>query len=367
MKRWVWVLIFTSFAGLAWAQEDWRSRGILLSEARLGTLQTRIDERVEPTYSAWLALKAECDANVGREPQPTTTWLVPPRYDDPTGHDEAIGSFGDDSRYAYKLALCYRMTGEEPYAAAAARIIDAWATTLEVFPDDSYNEQSKLSFSTRFPPMIYAADLLEGSSAWTDAHRETFRNFVREAALPMTSIAFTRGNNWGNRGLVLLLASAAYLDDRERFDEGVQRWKFFVHSQIGPEGEMWFEVRRNESTGDRGISYSHSALFAQTVAAEILRVNGQDLYDWASPNGNTLRRAFETIAAWTRRPEAFPFYEGDPSQMRGNPRRVSYFEVLNARWPNEDAASVLLQERPLDEDVVAPNMTFTHGEPLSTR
>jgi len=70
--------------------------------------------------------------------------------------------------------------------------------------------------------------------------------------------------------------------------------------QIGDQRHLHHEVRR--SGGMRGIWYSHFSLFPQTIAAEILRLAGRDLYDGLSPEGHTLRQAFEPLAGWSRDP-----------------------------------------------------------------
>ena len=49
--------------------------------------------------------------------------------------------------------------------------------------------------------------------------------------------------------------------------------------------------------------------------------------------------------------------------MRGTDY-VSYYEILNPRWPNADAAAMLAALRPLSATHSAPALTFTHGEAL---
>jgi hypothetical protein len=186
-----------------------------------------------------------------------------------------------------------------------------------------------------------------------------FADFLRERAAPMSCM--DRENNWGNWGLVLSAAAAVYLKDEVLFGACVERWKYFIEHQIADDGHMPHEV--NRSGGMRGIWYTHFALMPQTVAAEILKINGQDLYNFVSPSGRTLKFAYEIIAVWTRRPATFPYWDGDPQKLTGR-SYVSYFEILNTLWPNKAAEGLLNKYRPLTAGHSAPFLTFTHGTPL---
>jgi hypothetical protein len=181
----------------------------------------------------------------------------------------------------------------------------------------------------------------------------------RQTALPLNTM--DRNNNWGNWGLVLVLACARYLDDDQLLDLGQQRWKELLDRQIDDRGHLPHEVRRDG--GRRGIWYSHFSLFPQTIAAEILRVAGRDLYRWRSPQGRTLHQAFVPLAGWTRDPASFPYWGDDPNRLTGV-TYFSYFEILNAHWPNEHATPMLQDARPMTARHCTPVLTFTHGELL---
>jgi hypothetical protein len=218
-----------------------------------------------------------------------------------------------------------------------------------------------LSFSYHFPALILAADLIQGFYGWPTARQEAFGQFLREKALPMNTMS--RKNNWGNWGLVLVMACAAWLRNDELIEQGVTRWKEFIERQIAEDGHLPHEVHRNNGRGERGIWYTHFSLMPQTLAAEIARVHGGvDLYDYVSPKGRTLRQAFECIAPWARDPATFPYFQGDDLQDLRGTDYVSYFEILNARWPNADAAAMLDGLRPLTANHSAPHLTFTHGD-----
>ena len=213
-----------------------------------------------------------------------------------------------------------------------------------------------LSFNYHFPASIFGANLLAAWLGFSAARQDAFRRFCRQTALSLNTM--DRSNNWGNWNLVLVLACARYLGDGELPNRGEQRWKELLDRQVDDRGHLHHEVRRGG--GRRSIWYSHFSIFPQKIAAEILRRAGLDLYDWQSPDGHALRRAFEPLAGRTRDPASFPYQDGNPGQLTGV-TYFSYFEILNERWPNEDAAVLLRQSRPMTARHSAPVLTLTHG------
>jgi hypothetical protein len=331
---------------------------VFLSDQRLRTLRQRIADRVEPTFSAFWKIRQVAASRTNYQPHVPETWYVPGYYRDAQGHTTSKRGLQEDANLAYTFALHYRMTDEVRSAEAAARLIDAWAGLQNLRTEDD----SKLSFSYHFPALILAADLIVGFDGWPAERQEAFRTFVRKKALPMNTM--DRANNWGNWGLVLVLASAAWLGDATWFGRGVDRWEAFIEHQIAEDGHLAHEVHRNNGVGERGIWYTHFSLMPQTIAAEIARVNGVDLYDYVALNGRTLRQAYERVVPWARDPSTFPYFRGeDKSELKGTDY-VSYFEILNPRWPNEDAMAMLAQRRSLTANHCTPHLTFTHGDLL---
>lgn len=326
---------------------------VFISDSRIDALRKAIAEKQSPTYTAFEACRIHADQNLDRKPTAPEQWHVPGYYRDKEGHRKAKSGLRDDANAAYAAALCFRLTGEKKYAQSAVRLINAWATSIKSM---SRKHDSTLSFSYHFPALIFAADLLRDENVWPEDQQKTFSEFLKTTALPMSTIG--RKNNWGNWGLVLSASCAVYLKDEVLFNQCADRWKYFIEHQIAPDGHLPHEVTRSD--GQRGIWYSHFTLMPQTIAAEILRVNGTDLYDFKSASGRTLRQAYEQIAEWTRKPDTFPYWKGDPKALLGV-GAFSYFEILITHWPNDDASELLSGSRPMTANFSAPFLTFTHG------
>jgi hypothetical protein len=105
----------------------------------------------------------------------------------------------------------------------------------------------------------------------------------------------------------------------------------------------------------------------QTLAAEILRINRTDLYDYRSPKGRTLRLAYERLVPWVADPKSFPYFKGPDMQveLKTNYEYISYWEILNAHWPQAQATALLRARRPLTASHCAPCLTLTHGDLLN--
>ncbi|WP_269541059.1 alginate lyase family protein [Cerasicoccus fimbriatus] len=334
--------------------------GIFLSQDRIDQIKQRIQAEQEPTYQAYLQLEQDAIAAAAGKPRPPTIWYVPGYYSDPDGHQAAKLALHDDANSVYALALMYKLTGNDEFAEEAARYIDAWVETVE---EMRTHDDSRLSFSYHFPPFIFAADLIEDNThIWPEAEQQAFRDFVRNKALPMNTMHVA--NNWGNWGGVLVFASAVYLQDEDLFDEAVARWKALTRDQIADDGHLRHEVRR-QTLGDRGIWYSHFSLMPQTISAEIARLQGLDLFNWKSPEGRCLELAYETLVPWTVDPSTFPYYTGTSGQKLTD--YISYWEILNMHWPNDLAAGMIEEMRPLTADHSAPYLTLTHGSLPPTR
>ncbi len=333
--------------------------GVFIDDERIGLKRERIKNQHEPTYSAFLELKNQKAELLRRESHVPDEWYVPAFYRDSEGHRQSKAALQDDANTAYKLALLYRLTDNIDCAKAAVRLIDAWSGLENL----QRHDDSQLSFTYHFPAMIFAADMLRGSEFWTPGIEDRFTSFLRERAIPMNTM--DRENNWGNWGLVLVLAGAAFLDDDKLFGEGVERWKYFIEEQIAEDGHLPHEVTRNNGIGERGIWYTHFTLMPQTIAAEIARVNGVDLYEYRSPSGRSLELAFRWISPFVLNPENFPYFKPDEGREQLGTNYVNYFEILNSRWPDDAAEELLKRHRPVRATHSTPVLTLTHGEPLS--
>lgn len=332
--------------------------GVFLEEKRLRKIQQCVRAKEQPTWEAFQQLQQDAVLALQRKSIVPTVWYVPGFYIDPEGHRKAKNGLAADANAAYGLALMYRITREKKYADHATYLIDAWVQGIESM---SQKDDSMLSFSYHFPAMTLAASLLQGKEVWSESGRTAFRYFLQTKALPMNTM--DHPNNWGNWGMVLVITSAAYLQDADLFQSAINRWKSFIETQIAVDGHLPQEVGRNNGVGEHGLWYSHFCLMPQTIAAEVAAINGIALYDYRSPSGHTLQSAFECLIPWVASPTSFPYYKGTDPNGQFTTDYISYWEVLNTHWPNSSAQALLQAHRPLTAQHTAPYLTLTHGIP----
>jgi len=332
------------------------SATVFVTDEKIDALRAALDAGADPARSAWPDVLRTAEDGLDRAPHAPDHWMVPWYYVQPEEHNRLKNVLRDDANTAYAQALAFRVTGERRFADAALRLLDGWVEGVDTM---SREEDSTLSFSNLFPAFVFAADLLRDQGVWEEERRERFTRFLRERALPMNCME--KENNWGNWGMLLVAVCGAYLHDADLLESCAERWTFMIDTQIAEDGHMPREVDRNE--GRHGVWYSHFALLPQTLVAEVLRVNGTDLFDYASPEGRTLRLACERLLPWIEDPASFPNWKG-PAEELVRPDYYSYFEILRARWPDFPADDLLRRDRPMTAEHSAPFLTFTHGVPL---
>jgi Alginate lyase len=287
----------------------------------------------------WSALRMVCEHNLNYTPQPVADFSPPRHYVDRAGEQRIARYLTADGGVAYREALCFTLSDDVRYAKVAERILDAWATGVKHIG----SEQGVADFNFTFSEYTLAAAMLRADTQWQDA---AFRTFLRERVLPLSTAS--HANNFGNWGVLLEASSASYLQDRALLQHAAGRWQQLMQSEVEPDGSMPREICRSNTTdlcggadkGVNGLSYTHYALLPTALAAEVFRNTGIDVY--ATAGGKKLAVAYAQAAAWTLRPETFPYYASNGGHLNGV-RNAAYFRILQRRVPCADGEVVLRQ------------------------
>lgn len=283
----------------------------------------------------------KCTADLDYEASPLAALALDPHYT-ATGVNKSPNNgkqFVDDSRQAFRMGLCYQLTGDTRYAGTAQRILDGWGGTLKAIT----NEQSKSTLNFNIQYMIIAASWVRGANNWNSS---TFDSFVRSTALPNSSSA--NANNHGAWGVFFEAAAAAYLGDTALLVRARNRWQEHVAGATNPDGILFREITRSNTSnwndgpdkGIKGVAYTHYFMLPASLAAKIFADQGQPV--WDTPSGKLFGKAFEKAAAFTQRPETFPYYASNNGQLMGV-RNAAYFHMLVRYYPNKDAEAAIRQ------------------------
>ena len=323
-----------------------RAAGYLASTAELRTRADLAATGQEPYAAAADDLLADADAALAREPRPQEPLEI-------TGTE---GPFVDDSAATYGLALAYALTGDDTYAEAAARYIDAWVsttrTTVGTCPDDG-RCQTSLIIGRTAPAFVFAADLIADHSAFDAGAQAAFEGWLRDVILPTAS---TLENNWGDTGAFLRIVVSDYLGDEVALRAGIEQW-YTQADRIASDGHLPEETRR----GSSGISYTQEALQYRVAAAVIAERRGVDLWSHRGAGGATLREAIDYLAGFWDHPADWPWDGGADTPSTG-----PFWEIAYQRFEDPRYVPIILDRRPYGAQGHSALRwtTLTNGLPL---
>ena len=328
---------------------------LFLDEFRYQEILLAIDEKRDPIYTAAMSLFEQADQAIYQRADPPAVFYAPPFYEDPEGRMNATRPLALDASAAYAAGLAYALTSEEAYADATVRLIKAWITEVQHFDT---RDDSQLVFSLHFTAFIIAADFVHSSTAFRAELATSFMEFLRLQIPRMNALRDGNPNNHSDWAVLMLTASAAFLQDNQQLDQAEDTWKSRLVDQLTPYGILHREVTRNNGTGTHGINYSHVALHAMALSAEMLRISGRDVFNYLAPEGQSLELAFQTLVPWVEDPSSFPFYDGPASDLVGV-NKLGYWEIMLLHYANDFAQRTVQQNRPLDDIIIGFNPHFT--------
>lgn len=343
---------------------------VLNTDERMEAITDRVDAGVEPQASAFRLLEQDVATDLTRTPKAPDVFFVPWFYNDADAHRAARDGLQNDANAAYRLALAYRITGDSEYGAKAATFLDDWSE-IECLRT---REDSALAFSYHFPAMVFAAELLRGTSAWPHTDEARFAAMLQGQALPVAQSITGGENNWASWGVAAATAISSYLADEGALDAALTRAEELVELQISPEGYLTHEVTRNNGVGDYGIWYTHFSLLPNLLTAEMATHHGRDLFSVENSTGVTQGDAVEVVAGWVADVDSFPFYEGEDKTKLANVRTIdylradgviahsmSYFELARNHYDIDVVERLVQEEGPMTTIHSAPHLTLTHG------
>ncbi|MHC0431916.1 alginate lyase family protein [Streptomyces sp. O3] len=286
---------------------DFRHPGVLNSRAQLDAVRERVRAGAEPWASAYQAMRRSRYADPGYRARPHKVVACPP-YTKPV----ACTAEREDAIAAYTQGLLWYITGDPAHARKAVRIMDAWSAVLTDHTEGNAGLQAAWSGST----WARAAELVRHTyDGWDPARVQRFGAMLEHAYLGefADDVADYNGN-WDLAFADASLAIAVFLDDREAFDQALDRFRqrvpayFYLSSDgplpLPPPGgtvrdpeeirEYWFGQRTfvdglgQESC--RNFEHVGYALAAAAHIAETAHHQGVDLYGEVSER---LRAAVE--------------------------------------------------------------------------
>ncbi|HUW59400.1 MAG TPA: alginate lyase family protein [Candidatus Bathyarchaeia archaeon] len=272
----------------------------MLTPEQLAVIRDNIAR--EPWHGAYLALLENADQALERDPHPVEVFKVPSYYAHPRDHMQAKEPLSSDAQAAHTLALAWHLADahQDAYAAKAASILDAWASTNT----SVRGKESALVFCYAGTPLVLAADLLADNAAWRDGPRERFLEWTENVFLPAAQSISCRRNNWGAWSLFAISAGTSLLQAPGGIDECAAKLRRRIETHIDHNAELPHENRRTNS----GMRYTAFALLAMTASAQIIRNNGgDDLFQHVDADGIGIEAALEKHFDYCLDPDSWPY------------------------------------------------------------
>jgi hypothetical protein len=221
------------------------------------------------------------------------------------------------------LALAYYLTGHEPYAAHAAKLVRAWfldeATRMN--PHLNYGEairgicEGRAAGIIDMRPLFRLADavgLLAGSDGWSVKDQEKLEQWYGQYLdwLIQSDIGKDESQKENNHGTwyeVQVSAIALFLGKTETALNVLKKMPKRIAWQIEPDGRLPLETVRT-----RAFHYSSMNVEGLFDAAALGEKVGLDLWHFSTEDGRSIRRAFDYLLTFAvgRKPWPYPMIRG---------------------------------------------------------
>jgi galactose mutarotase-like enzyme len=222
---------------------------------------------------------------------------------------------------AEALALAYHYTDDPKYARKAAEVVRTWfldpATRMnpnmnyaQAVPNLAEGRPEGVLDTSGFTKVIDAVGLLGPSGALkpkeVDALEQWFGRYIYWLRTSPNGMAEQAARNNHSLWYDVQLAQFALFARRPEIAEEVVRAfpRARIAAQFDPSGALPEEIGRT-----RSFHYALYALAAAFNVADLAACLGYDLWNYSDPQGCSLRKATDFIAAYRDRPEKWPHKE----------------------------------------------------------
>jgi hypothetical protein len=218
------------------------------------------------------------------------------------------------------LTDAFEKSHEEKYARFAVRLIETW------FINPATRQTPHLNFGQGIPGintgrgigiietrLLYkltdAASRLRASQAWTPDKHERLKAWFRDYLTWLTesSIGLDEADEHNNHGTyydVQVINYAIFLGQMELAKKQIEVTKKRIESQIKPDGSQPFEIARTKSLG-----YCVMNLTGYFLIAGFAEKIDVDLWQYQSPSGASLGKAFAYLKPYLKKEKAWPFQQ----------------------------------------------------------
>lgn len=219
------------------------------------------------------------------------------------------------------LGLAYYFTGDEAYAKKATSLLQTWFLDpgsrmnpnfqyAQGIPGITTGRGTGLIESVGFTHLLDGVDLLAGSKAWTDADQRGIQDWFTQFLDWMQNSKNGRAeaaarNNHGTYYDLQVVCFARFVGRDALATNVLEAVKTKrIARQIKPDGEQPLETARADSWG-----YSVMNLRGLMTLARVGKKHGVNLWDYQTPDGRSIRKAFDFLLPFALGQKKWPFHE----------------------------------------------------------
>ena len=216
----------------------------------------------------------------------------------------------------HALSLAYYFSGEKVYAEHAAKLIRVWFldTATRMNPNLNFGQAMKGTNTGRGAGMIDtrhlvkvvdAIGLLQTSKYWTSKDQQgmkewftAFLDWMQTSKIGRDEMA--ANNNHGAWYDAQRLAMSLFIKDHEQVKKIIASAQDRLDKQMDNDGRFPKEMERTIS-----LHYTAFVMHAFFVIAQMADNAGVDLWNYTSPSGKSLRKAFDALRPYLAQEKAW--------------------------------------------------------------
>lgn len=194
--------------------------GVLNTAADFSNMAEKVAAFEEPWSHAFTALEESSLSQLGRSPAPLSVLIR-------GGDGSNFGRVINELKFAYALALRWKVSGDQRYGELAVRYLDAWSATLTSIQGNSDRFLASGLYGYQFANI---GEIMRSYSGWSEVGRRRLANMLVTVFYPMNHDFLVNHNtacisnywaNWDMANLAAMMAIGIYADRRDIFDEAL--------------------------------------------------------------------------------------------------------------------------------------------------
>lgn len=200
--------------------------GLLQTQKDFDRIKAKVDAGVEPWVDGWNKLINNSHAQAGYTPHPVDTLIRGGDSREQPKPDNYSTAF-NDAAAAYQLAIRWKITGDNAYADAAIKILNAWANTCKAI---SGNSNTALAGGLYGYEFANAAEIMRDYTGWKAGDFDKFKQFMLDVfysnnhAFLTTHWGTCDSHYWANWDLCALaseMAIGVLTDKRQLYNAAI--------------------------------------------------------------------------------------------------------------------------------------------------